>query len=115
MNGEKLAPDKPAIVRGIAMGGDNGVARVDFSSDGGSSWTPAKLGADTSKYGFRQWEARIAKPTAGRMMLMSRCTSTAGQTQSTNPNWNPNGLARNAVEMVQVTVASPEAESDALQ
>jgi hypothetical protein len=31
------------------------------------------------------------------------------------PNWNPEGLARNAVEMVQVTVANPEAESDALQ
>ncbi|HEX4504120.1 MAG TPA: molybdopterin-dependent oxidoreductase [Alphaproteobacteria bacterium] len=114
-NGEKLMPDKPAIVRGIAMGGDNGVARVDFSSDGGLSWMPAKLGKDTGKYGFRQWEARIAKPAAGKLALMSRCTSTGGQTQSMTPNWNPGGLARNAIEMVQVTVSSPEAESDALQ
>src|SRR6266404_2385466 len=35
VNGEKLLPGKPALVRGIAMGGDDGVARVDFSSDGG--------------------------------------------------------------------------------
>jgi DMSO/TMAO reductase YedYZ molybdopterin-dependent catalytic subunit len=115
VNGEKLVPDKPAIVRGIAMGGDNGVARVDFSSDGGLTWMPAKLGGDTGKYGFRQWEARIAKPAVGKMMLMSRCTSTSGQTQSPTPNWNPEGLARNAVEVVQVTVANPEPESDALQ
>ena len=115
MNGEKLMPGKPVIVRGIAMGGDNGVARVDFSSNGGLSWTPAKLGKDTGKYGFRQWEARVAKPKVGKMVLMSRCTSTSGQTQSMNPNWNPEGLARNAIEMVQVTVANPEAESDALQ
>jgi hypothetical protein len=114
-NGEKLLPGKPAVVRGVAMGGDDGVARVDFSSDGGLSWMPAKLGKDSGKYGFRQWEARIAKPVAGKMMLMCRCTSTSGGTQSMNPNWNPGGLARNAVEMVQVTVASPEAESDALQ
>jgi len=114
-NGEKLVPDKPALVRGIAMGGDDGVARVDFSSDGGLTWTPARLGKDSGKYGFRQWEARIAKPAAGKMVLMCRCTSTAGRTQPATPNWNPEGLARNAVEMVQVTVAKPEAEADALQ
>ena len=110
-NGERLPPDKPAVVRGVALGGDNGVARVDFSSDGGLTWMPAKLGTDLGKYSFRQWESRIAKPTAGRMVLMVRCTSTSGVGQSATPNWNPAGLARNAVEMIQVTVANEDEDA----
>jgi len=107
-NGEKLTPGKPAIVRGIALGGDDGVARVDFSSDGGLTWMPAKLGKDLGKYSFRQWESRVDKPAVGRLTLMARCTSTGGVRQSGTPNWNPAGLARNAVEMVQVMVANED-------
>ena len=110
-NGDRLAPGKPAVVRGIALGGDTGVARVDFSSDGGLSWTPAKLGKDLGKYSFRQWEARVAKPAVGKLVLMARCTNSSGVGQSATPNWNPSGLARNAVEFVQVTVASEDADA----
>jgi hypothetical protein len=39
---------------------------------------------------------------------MARCTNTSGVGQSATPNWNPAGLARNAVEMVQVTVANED-------
>jgi DMSO/TMAO reductase YedYZ molybdopterin-dependent catalytic subunit len=108
INGERLAPGKAAIVRGVALGGDDGVARVDFSSNGGISWMPAKLGKDLGKYSLRQWEATIAKPALGKLTLMARCTSTGGVRQSDRPNWNPAGLARNAVEMVQVTVANED-------
>ena len=110
-NGEKLVPGKPAVVRGIALGGDDGVARVDFSSDGGLTWKPAKLGKDLGKYSFRQWESGVDKPAVGKLVLMARCTSTSGVRQSDTPNWNPAGLARNAVEMVQVTVANEDEDA----
>jgi DMSO/TMAO reductase YedYZ molybdopterin-dependent catalytic subunit len=112
-NGDRLEPGKPAVVRGIALGGDTGIARVDFSSDGGLSWTPAKLGKDLGKYSFRQWEARVAKPAAGKLVLMARCTNSSGVGQAATPNWNPAGLARNAVEFVQGTVAN--GDDDAAQ
>jgi hypothetical protein len=47
------------------------------------------------------------------MVLMARCNNSSGVGQSATPNWNPAGLARNAVEMVQVTVAS--GDDDAAQ
>jgi DMSO/TMAO reductase YedYZ molybdopterin-dependent catalytic subunit len=51
--GAKVSVGRPVPVRGIAFGGDAGVARVDFSSDGGSTWRAAQLGNDEGKYGFR--------------------------------------------------------------
>src|SRR5712675_1885250 len=50
--GDKLLPGAPTLARGIAFGGAAGVSRVDFSSDGGKSWTGAKLGKDEGTYGF---------------------------------------------------------------
>jgi hypothetical protein len=42
----------PTLARGIAFGGDTGVARVDFSADGGKTWQPTDLGPDAGKYSF---------------------------------------------------------------
>src|SRR5690349_9341629 len=44
--GDTLRAGAPALARGIAFGGDAGVSRVDFSSDGGKTWQQAELGAD---------------------------------------------------------------------
>ncbi len=107
-DGEKVAPDTLTLARGIAFGGDNGVARVEFSMDGGQSWMAAKLGKDSGKYGFRQWEAQF-KPPTGALTLMVRCTSLSGARQLDVPNWNPSGLARNAVESVDITVGGQDA------
>jgi DMSO/TMAO reductase YedYZ molybdopterin-dependent catalytic subunit len=110
-NGDKLPPGEQAQARGVAMGGDNGVARVEFSADGGQSWVTAKLGRDYGKYSFRQWEMEF-KPKAGNITLMVRCTNTAGIKQPDTPNWNPSGLMRNVVEAVDVVVASAETGGD---
>jgi hypothetical protein len=107
-NGDRLPPDMPAQARGVAMGGDNGVARVEFSSDGGQSWTTANLGRDYGKYSLRQWETKF-KPTAGNLTLMVRCTNTSGVTQPDAPNWNPSGVMRNVVEAVNVVVGGDDA------
>ncbi|MDB5393993.1 MAG: sulfide dehydrogenase [Rhodospirillales bacterium] len=110
-NGDKLPPDKQAQARGIAFGGDNGVARVEFSSDGGQRWSAAKLGMDYGRYSFRQWETMF-KPATGNVTLMVRCTSTGGVTQPDVANWNPSGLMRNVIESVNVVVGGDEAGGD---
>ncbi|RZN30292.1 molybdopterin-dependent oxidoreductase [Bradyrhizobium sp. Leo121] len=89
-------------LRGIAFGGDTGVAKVEFSSDGGKSWQPARLGDDFGKYGFRQWQTDVALADKGDHALMVRCTNSAGEVQPDEPNWNGSGFMRNVIETVQV-------------
>ncbi len=60
--GRTVPPDAPLAVRGIALGGDAGMARVDISPDGSASWQPATLGADEGRCSFRRREGDPARP-----------------------------------------------------
>ncbi len=100
--GDTVAAGAPLVTRGIAFGGDCGVAKVDLSTDGGKTWLPAKLGKDEGKYGFRQWQAEPTLPAAGDYTLMVRCTNENGLAQPEMSNWNPGGYMRNVIESVAV-------------
>jgi DMSO/TMAO reductase YedYZ molybdopterin-dependent catalytic subunit len=92
-------------VRGIAFGGDTGVAKVLLSADQGRRWQDARLGANHGKYGFRQWEFPLRLATAGRQKLMVRAVNTAGVTQPDHPYWNGGGFMRNVIESIVVQVS----------
>jgi len=102
--GVKLKARSNVTIRGLAMGGDCGVAKVEVSADGGQSWSDAKLGRDEGPYSFRQWTAKIAVPGLGDATLAVRCTNTKGEAQPDKANWNPSGFMRNVVERLPVTV-----------
>ncbi|PMY02632.1 oxidase, partial [Pseudomonas sp. MPR-R2A5] len=89
-------------VRGIALGGDAGVARVEWSIDGGKSWHAAQLGPDAGRYGFRRWAASVP-PGAQRVAV--RTTNSRGETQSFDPIWNPGGYRRSSIETMTVGAA----------
>jgi DMSO/TMAO reductase YedYZ molybdopterin-dependent catalytic subunit len=63
--GASVPVGAPTPVRGIAFGGDTGVAKVDLSADGGKSWQAATLGKDEGKYSFRQWQTSITLADRG--------------------------------------------------
>jgi DMSO/TMAO reductase YedYZ molybdopterin-dependent catalytic subunit len=90
-------------LRGIAFGGDTGVAKVELSSDGGKTWQPTTLGKDHGKYSFRQWETNVSLPAKGNHSLTVRCINLAGEVQPDAANWNASGFMRNVVETVQLT------------
>ncbi len=80
--GDPVRPGGPVPVRGIAFGGDCGVARVDLSTDGGITWRATTLGPDPGKYSFRRWQAQVTTPASGTLTLKIRCTNTKGDSSS---------------------------------
>lgn len=89
-------------VRGVALGGDAAVAKVEWSIDAGKSWQAAELGPDHGAFGFRRWAAALP---AGSHAVAVRATNAKGETQGTEPIWNPGGYMRNCIETAKVTVA----------
>ncbi len=100
--GAQLKAGMRAKLRGLAMGGDCGVAKVEISLDSGQNWQVTKLGRDEGPYRFRRWSAEPALGAAGDAVLAVRCTNTKGEMQPDEPNWNGSGYMRNAVERVPV-------------
>ena len=104
-SGETVQAGAPALVRGIAFGGDTGVGRVDLSIDNGKTWQASQLSKDEGKYSFRQWEARLTLPAKSNYTLMVRCTNSDGVAQLAQSNWNPSGFMRNVIEAIPVVAA----------
>jgi DMSO/TMAO reductase YedYZ molybdopterin-dependent catalytic subunit len=102
-SGQQVRSGTPTTLRGIAFGGDSGVARVHTSVDRGQSWREAELGKDEGKYGFRRWQTQLTLASPGKYSVLARCTNSEGVAQPDTPNWNPAGFMRNVVEAADVT------------
>jgi len=103
-DGALVKAGAPLELRGIAFGGDAGVARVQVSTDGGRQWTVAQLGEDAGKYSFRQWNATVKFAAPGVQRVMVMATNTANVAQPAQANWNPGGFMRNVIESVTINV-----------
>ena len=103
-DGAKVKAGAETPLRGIAFDGGSGIKDVAVSTDGGQTWTPARLGKDLGRYSFREWESTVKLP-AGAHELKVRATSNDGKTQPLQPLWNPAGYLRNVVETYRVVAA----------
>jgi DMSO/TMAO reductase YedYZ molybdopterin-dependent catalytic subunit len=75
--------NKPIEVKGIAYGGDRGVSRVEFSSDGGRSWRDAEIYYSGGNLAWSLWKTEWMPGAAGDYMLVVRATDGEGAVQ----NW----------------------------
>lgn len=90
-------------VRGRAWAGRSDVARVEFSVDGGITWSDAELQQPVSRFAWRGWRFNWnARP--GNYRLTARATDSSGQTQPSQPRWNYQGMGNNVVHSVDVVV-----------
>ncbi|HEU0239606.1 MAG TPA: sulfite oxidase [Micromonosporaceae bacterium] len=89
-------------LEGRTWSGRAPVARVEVSTDGGSTWADATLEPDN---GHRwAWRRFTYEWTAipGRYELTARATTTDGETQPVAQAWNRGGFANNATHVVAV-------------
>lgn len=104
-DGDKVVAGHAVAIRGIAFGGDTGVRKVQWSSDGGARWLDAELEADHGRYAFRRWNARFTPAKRGDTELMVKVINSDGVEQPVEPNWNGGGFMRNVVERTKLVVA----------
>lgn len=97
-------PLAPVELRGAAWSGAAPVARVEVSTDGGATWTPAELEPAPSPYAAAPWRLAWLPPARGEHLLMSRATDAAGNTQPLEPVSNALGYGNNCVQRVRVVV-----------
>lgn len=102
IEGAKVQTGVTTEVRGLAFDLKSGIKKVEFSQDGGNTWTEATLGEDLGKRSFRAWTTNFAPGTAGKYALKVRATSNEGETQPETAYWQPTGYGYNPIETVNV-------------
>jgi len=103
-NGQNLAAGKAIAIKGIAFDSGYGIQEVMVSTDNGASWRGAQLGKDLGNYSFREWSFQWTPPRRGQYSLMVRATNRVGESQPSEPLWNPAGYLRNVIEKIDVAV-----------
>lgn len=103
--GAEIASSHPvALVRGHAWAGDNKVAKVDISTDFGSTWIPATLTEPVNDYAWQHFSADVRFPMAGYYEVWARATDDEGRAQPFTPGWNPKGYLNNSIHRIAVRV-----------
>jgi hypothetical protein len=68
-------------VFGVAWAGEEAVAAVEVSTDGGRTWAPAELLGPQAPYSWTLWEYLWEASEPGDRVLLARAVSQGGQVQ----------------------------------
>ena len=99
----------PVRVFGAAWAGESAVQGVEVSTDEGSTWSPAALGAEHARYAWRLWSFEWMPRKTGTHLLMSRATDKQGRSQPSVTPWNPGGYLWNARDRIRLNVRTAQA------
>lgn len=100
---EATIPAGRTVIRGAAWTGTGTVRSVEVSTDGGTTWQPARLGGEAASGLWQLWElAWDARP--GEHTLLARATDSEGNRQPDVLPPNRKGYANNFVLPVRVRV-----------
>lgn len=99
----KIRRNQKITIEGIAVDYGAGIRRVEVSTDGGRSWSDARLDAVIDKYSWRRWRTDWQPVHPGSFQLRCRATNNEGQTQPEN-EWNHGGYLRSSIQTLDVEV-----------
>jgi len=71
----------PHTIRGAAWAGENTVAKVEVSTNGGQDWQPATLETSPTQYAWVLWSLPWDAGKAGECRISARATDDQGNTQ----------------------------------
>lgn len=72
----------PVVLKGVAFGGDRGIARVKVSFDDARTWQEARLDYSSSRLEWVLWNYNWRPAQPGEYKLAVRATDGAGQVQT---------------------------------
>jgi sulfite oxidase len=101
--GARLKPGRIAV-HGAAWAGEADIAKVEISTDGGTTWNPVALAHEQAHYAWRLWVYDWKAGRSGNYTIMSRATDSQGRSQPSTAVWNPSGYLYNAVDQVNLHV-----------
>ena len=101
--GAALKAGEGVAVKGIAWAGENAVAKVELSADGGKTWGEAKVGK-SEPLKVAGWEAKFTPKAKGPLEIVARCTDDRGNTQPAKRDANRRSYMINHLIPVEVVV-----------
>lgn len=104
VSGQRVAAGVPLEVRGIAWDGGHGIRRVEVAHSMDGPWTAVRLGADTGRFSWRQWQYSFRPGAQGSQRLLFRATNHAGETQRSQLVPNPAGYHHNLIQALDLVV-----------
>ena len=97
-DGAKVKPGR-VTVSGLAWDGGYGIRVVQVSTDGGKTWTDAKLGKDLGRFAFRPWSFEL-HARRGKNTIMVNASNKIGQTQTASLLFNGAGYHNNVMQSI---------------
>jgi DMSO/TMAO reductase YedYZ molybdopterin-dependent catalytic subunit len=91
------------VLEGRAWSGSGAISSVVVSTDGGATWSGAKVENGDAPTAWSKWRFEWnAQP--GTYELICRATDRTGDTQPLDVDWNVRGIANNVVQRVKTVV-----------
>ncbi|MFF5476107.1 sulfite oxidase [Streptomyces sp. NPDC012935] len=103
-SGATFPVGREQVLHGRSWSGAGAVARVDVSTDGGSTWRTARLHDRPRADTWTRWSVAFKPDTTGATHLLARATDTAGRRQPDVAEPNTQGYLFDAVVRHPVNV-----------